>query len=851
MRIFLIFLAALISSNAFGNNVLSFSPIVNSSKQIDIALPLTLRNEIVYELIRNYDCIVLSRSNGFPILEEQRYSASTSEDPEAFPYPPAADFIFVGSISDKGNQLIFTLNYTPITGTGDGQVMQSRITFRNEDELRKTGAARIIETLTTALEIKRVTRTQTYAKNTSTQVWAVLPYEIIVDSSYEDASENTLEQFIEITYAAIADSIPTAQKVDVSGMLRLQDQTFTGATERKAAEIGIHLGADFLVSGTITETQTNLIADLRAVRCNDGMVVAARRAESQSWETLKTDIHSETRRLALSLPEVSATLPADTEACMEEAKIFQGIADTLAFSSTKDPWVQYQAARTFQTAAMLAQDTPLECSILNRMHVCTISHPLIYRYLHNWKDHHLPQEAATHNDWLLREIEAMANSSACDGREAKLEVLDKSGHWDRAYAQMHEIMADQDTNFNEHDRRAADRLRITSLSGHTTEADTFFRDLDPQVRKQFTLIQAALHYRRNEQPEKEFAAMLERLEKDEWRTIDDGFARICALMEQYETPQRQLDILRQIPRKFQKDPNIQARKLRNHLALGQNEQASEIAAILLKRNDIGKGGHPTQEAFKKELKEIAGYKQAWPTAKEIQAIPPNYRMYLQPVGEYPRHILESAAEQAGEFFGCEFVVRPSIPIPTARSVYYKDMTKYVAVPLLRRFITARPPPDDAVYQVYLVDQRFLVYGRGPTTTCYRKGLGYLLSYEPYQRYIDNDNDRSEALAYGIIHGFRFFIERSQEIWIEDTPNNFPCANSRANSLKTWKRENGYCAECMRNYASADLESVYHFAQAMPDEASFSNDFMDWRHPIDEKERQSIEAYAKDNGQQPE
>jgi len=222
-------------------------------------------------------------------------------------------------------------------------------------------------------------------------------------------------------------------------------------------------------------------------------------------------------------------------------------------------------------------------------------------------------------------------------------------------------------------------------------------------------------------------------------------------------------------------------------------------------------------------------------------------MYLQPVGEYPEEVLQAAAKQAGEFFGCEFIVRPSIPKPTSRSVYYKDMVQYVAVPLLRRFITARPPPEDAIYQAYLVDQRFLVYGRGQVATCYRKGLGFLLSYEPYQRYIDNDEDRARALANGLIHGFRFFVERPQEIWLEDSPNNFPCINSRANGSDVWQRELGYCPECTRNYLSADMEATFRFHQTFPHKESFSQDFLGWRHPINDEERASIREYAESVG----
>ena len=69
-------LSLLILTPVCAVQVLSFSPILNSSGKVEIGLPVTLRKEIIYQLVQNYDCIVLSRSNGFPILEEQRYAVS-------------------------------------------------------------------------------------------------------------------------------------------------------------------------------------------------------------------------------------------------------------------------------------------------------------------------------------------------------------------------------------------------------------------------------------------------------------------------------------------------------------------------------------------------------------------------------------------------------------------------------------------------------------------------------------------------------------------------------------------------------------------------------------------------------
>ena len=68
-------------------------------------------------------------------------------------------------------------------------------------------------------------------------------------------------------------------------------------------------------------------------------------------------------------------------------------------------------------------------------------------------------------------------------------------------------------------------------------------ELSPEIRKQFTLIQAALHFRRNQQPQREYAAMKERLEKDEWRTLDGGFGRFCELMKRYDEPERCIELL--------------------------------------------------------------------------------------------------------------------------------------------------------------------------------------------------------------------------------------------------------------------------------------------------------------------
>ena len=656
-------LSLLILTPVCAGQVLSFAPILNSSSKVEIALPVTLRKEIIYQLVQNYDCIVLSRSNGFPILEEQRYAVSVDEDPDSFPYPPAADYLSISSIRDDGPEISFELNYMAITGARDSEVQQLKIRFKNDSELREQGAIRVADKLAGALELKQATRSPMVETKNKSNTWAVLPFDLILEG--EQGSGMTPWRLVDVAYDAIGAALPLSETVDPDDLQKASDSLFTGATERKAAELASQLAADYLLVGSIVEFASEYRADIQAVRCADAAVIGVSRSTASDWASLEETLTDDIGRLIQNLSHVPEMKIADKEACLEEASAFFGIADTLAFTLRKDPWVQYQAARTFQIAAMLGQDTLQECRVINRMHVSIINHPLLYDYAGNWKELQQPSSIQMHNNWLIGEIETMAAlAKDCETKTALLEALNKAGQWEAAYELMHEIMREQNTDFTEEDRRAADRLRITSLSGNVPEAEAFFDGLGPKIRKQFTLIQAALHFRRNQQPEKEYAAMKERLEKNEWLTVDGGFGRFCELMKRYEEPGRCIELLGQVPIKFQKDPHVMVLRYQSYSELGMTVEAQELAAVLLKRSDIGNGGHATQTAFKDELRKLIGGEATWPRAAMIQKIPSKYKMYLQPVGDYPRHILEAAVKRAGDFFGCDFVVRDTIPIPT-------------------------------------------------------------------------------------------------------------------------------------------------------------------------------------------
>jgi len=203
----------------------------------------------------------------------------------------------------------------------------------------------------------------------------VLPFELILEG--EQGSGMTPSRLVDVAYDAIGAALPLSETVDPDDLQAASNSLFTGATERKAAELGKQLAVDYLLLGSVVEIASEYRADIQAVRCTDAAVIGVSRSTAGDWASLEAAVARDIEQLIPSLSYVPDIKITEEEACLEEASVFFGIADTLAFTSIKDPWVQYQAARTFQVAAMLGQDTPQECRVINRMHVSIINHPLM------------------------------------------------------------------------------------------------------------------------------------------------------------------------------------------------------------------------------------------------------------------------------------------------------------------------------------------------------------------------------------------------------------------------------------------------------------------------------------------
>lgn len=423
-------------------------------------------------------------------------------------------------------------------------------------------------------------------------------------------------------------------------------------------------------------------------------------------------------------------------------------------------------------------------------------------------------------------------------RIAVLYAFSKSGRWKEALKWADAMIADGVWNPSSYYYYAVTYIRLLSMNEENDRVEPFFATLPQRLLNNDTYHQMVLHFRRIGDEQKELEIGIERVKADAWRNVD-GLLRFCGLLHRHKSAAERIEILLQLRQYFQSKATVQVILFLSYDELGMESEARELAAALLPQKYIGKGGFESNAAFRAYLQtKIDGVK-LWPTAKELKPIPAQYKMYLQPVGEYDRALLEEAARQAGEFFGCEFIVRDAIPVPESRSIFRDDLSTYLSLPVLRRVAMASPPPKDAIYQAYLVEKRFMVRTRGEVSNYYDEGLGYMFTDQPVQDYHKTRQAQLKALKFYLIYGFHHFID---QLASDITPNSYPCANSRAIDHSTIDYKNGYCLECTRLYQELDMQQVFQYTQSFPRAESYQP-YYHHEYPVDAEELKSIQDYV--------
>ena len=815
---------------------LAFAPVIDYSALNEVQDAVILRNAIIAELTEGYDCLVLCRSNGIPILEEQRRLAYSSSDPANFPYPPAADYLLVIECLKESDTLRLRVGYTAISGDADSELKTFSMPFASTALLKATAADQVVAQLAEELSLTERPTIHGGELSADDLIWAVLPFQELSAFSDSGLPLEVQDLASEILAEFAGGRLVVCPAAGAGGRL------LVGACEMLTAAGGRSLGADFVVTGALHENAGKLTMQLFMVRSSDALVIAAREFIVDDMSELEAYLNASLSGMVKQIKPIGPLLESAASANLEEARILYEIADDIYWRGKTNLWHQTQALGLFLAARMVAQDSFFEQTALNRIPVILHRHPNSFYYRDKWRTAGLSKERSRFNEDVIAILEeTVAALPASSKDEILLHAYNKSGLWEAAYSVSNRQILQGKVEPGSSDRAAADYLRILSLTERNEEAVTFFDSLNEDTVGNFTFIQAGNHFRRVGDEDREMENFEQCIESGSWRTRG-ALGRLCELLEEKRSPERQIELLNQLRRSWRSDPRVQWQLIKAEVAMGQTKEARERAAALLKRNELRQAEFSSEADFKAELRRIAGATEVqWLTAREIRAIPDNYKMYLQPVGDVDLELIENAAAIASEFFGVVFVVWPTIPAPESRTVFKTDLLTYRGIPLLRHLVTARPPPADAINQLFVVDRRFLIYGRGDTVSLYRLGLGTMISSALVQEHVPA-NKQARRLSSEIIRHFRYFVERSQDIFLNDSPNQKPCINE-----SEWVKrqpEHSYCPLCVRNYKAADWETVHAFVQALPQDLAFEPDYVGARYPITEAEKKSIREYAE-------
>ena len=826
-----------LTSSVIAQVVFSFASVLDYSALEEPPETVVLRNSIIAELTESYNCVVLSRSNGIALLEEQRALALSSSNPADFPYPPAADFLLITECLKETEGLRLRVSYTKMDGHKASKLETFSTFFESNAALKAQAADLAVQELAKRLDLPvRDANTDDFIPEKD--IWACFSFQDL-SASYFDSSE--LQKELTIRSSKILKNITGYNQV-IEPAADPGFTIFNGASETHIATVGRSIGAELILTGSVYKTAENLTVQLLIVRSQDAAVLAAREFILEDESDLERYLEISIHRMTANLKGIALLPESSAEANVEEAETLFHVAENMQWGMVGKLWQKTQALELYLSARMVAQDTYFEENALSRIPVLIFDHPNLHKYHENWQAVGLQDSEKNFNDYVIQLLKStLINFTAKVQNRIMIDAYTQAGYWDKALELTDQMICEDNTFSNTRDRAAASYLSLLSLSGRNAEAIDFYASLDDEIVGNFVLMQAAYHFRRIGNESMEASAYKRRLQTDNWQTWDD-FARVCYILEKHFSAEQQIELLNKLEITFRTIPIVQWHLIKAEMALGQTESAQMKAVGLLKRKSIGSGSFPSEPIFRAEIRNIAGeIDVSWPTAAEVRSIPSEYKMYLQPAGDVDVKLIEAATAIAADFFGCEFIIRPTIPTPKSQLIYPSDLTYYKSVPLLRHLVSARPAPRDAIHQLFIVDRHFY-YNDDPEST-YKLGLGAMITTASVQRQLPNRR-KANRLAAMIIRSFRHYVECSQNIFPEESPDNKPCVNARER-VKI-QPEMGYCPECVKNYESADWKIVHAFVQSFPLEIAFEPDYTTDQHSkITEEEKDSIKNYVNE------
>lgn len=670
-----------------------------------------LRDRVTADLLQNYNCTILSRSNGITLsverqLDKMHQLEGKETDSQGL---PAADYSLVGYFKiarrTPGRRNSVDLGCTLLVTdlNNDNEDNFKKIEFIPKESILY--ADDVTAEIVKALKLKSRTGKDALRQGRIDETWAVLP--IKRNEGKHQMRQPADRDLAAVLEVSLQQSDKLARLVDRSEIHKILDElkisAMGSATETVAANIARMVGADKIVMGSVSKERKgsrNLHLDLFLVDGKKALIVS-----SATTVCPPDELSDKAAEIVLDLVKKNCPVPllnqASPDSLKKEVTIYSELLSSMTCSRTDRENLAESATPLLETIYLLAGDDQLTlyntAKIISFRLLCEegIKKEQIRKFVELAEKffakvkysedtpYILPYRALTLNYLPERIDEAVAL--------AKKQLADHpqdNPRYTRA------VIAE--CYFKKKDYTTA--LKWAQSAGNKTLALGLRTELYPLIgdpendRKELDDLIAYDRYIRNE-------------------LHGERIIRKLRLLAQLEGQEAALHYSKRIGPWAAVRPEVQLEIAKIHIAVDNKEAAATMLANLDSKKSMEQSGYKKRDQLNKLREEIKQTRQALgvkpPKPKqlaEFYTIPDKYKLYVIPFGKPDMTMINDAIPAVKEFLGCDVIVLPKVPMPDDPSCFKRSRGQYEVKATLWRLRNSYTIPEDAIAVAVITDK---------------------------------------------------------------------------------------------------------------------------------------------------
>ncbi|HCE46094.1 MAG TPA: hypothetical protein DET40_21325 [Lentisphaeria bacterium] len=773
---------------------------------------VALRDRVVSDLVRNYDCIVLSRSKGYDMAMEKAINTVSVIDKKAAPDAiPAADYAITGYFdwgARTGTNRV-NVDFVLITTNPAEKSRSDFTTVKINDEsmwpIDKV-SGKISARIAKELNLKKRPDKE-LGTGKIDEVWAVLPFSRLEDlKKFKMPPDEDLAVKAEL---ALQESNRLKAIVDhkaiSSTLTEMKVSSLSGATEGFAGGLARIVGADRIIMGSVSssyEKGNDLRVDLLLVDGKTSVVVDSRSALC-SRDTVDKAVADEVLEF-LKHKYVSVLLDNSTpEMRKKEAQLYLDVGRAIRVrTNSYDAEMILNSAGFFDSAYYLAcGDDEILYKTAEKMigimgnkefakqfpDIVVELGRKVEEMLVNMKPSEKCKfpylQRADAKNIQGRYEDALKLADEQIKNEPRIENVKPNAPPPFSVARALMVKSDAYIGLKEYDNALGCLEKLPPVGFITVKRVDICRLQGDEKKELEYLKQMQMHgYALTEYP-----------------------IRLFMLMKKHEGP---ASAIKYADEKFSSwtvhRTEYQIELAKACMESGDKKRAATIIDVL--NRDFVFGGMEREskeraaeaKELKKQIGDFAGIE--WKTAGQVKKIPEKYKIYLQPLGDMQMMLLEGAAKKMRDYFGGKVEILPILPMPKDPDCFKKERGQHDAKSLIERVVSAVGVPKDAVFIAYFTKE-----------SIYQDDLRYV-----YGSYYSSHG--GTVISYHMLHSDEFnnlsdIIVKSAACMLVNRHlpgcRNFSCINITSGKMDGASGEQlAMCEDCQKNYRGLDFDDLF-------------------------------------------